>query len=457
MTKSLENKITNAVHSIEPSSEFSEKLWNEIKNTPCQAPSSRRIPRRRWVPAIAIIALAIILIVISPQSVMACFRGLFDFLPGIGLVQKDESTQYLAEPIIVEQDGVTLTIEQVVADGNKTTVSYRIDGLPVGDSNSNTSCFYNNNRLLLSDGTSLLPIGGGVKSDQASNEALIEFMPLPEDVSQATLLASMNSEEFSCSAPQEWEVDFSLGTTKPSDMELLPVVDNPAESTTDSDVHLIFEKTVALEDGYILYGHIEWTDENWENVSVHTQTLSALDAEGKEIPLDQSIEGSHDNEFVFKIASKDFAAPLTLYVQNLWISAHFEDTVAFSFDAGSDPQIGQSWDLNQEVEIEGYKITIQTIRAIQESAEMVQGDPKEGYAIEVGNTKNFDGFIVCEGQGEGSADWSQGMPIDDTSKVFETYYSGGLPYGSVNCSFLNAHFLLSGTWEIEWQPPLAEE
>jgi predicted deacylase len=99
MKKTLENRISEASRSVEPSQNFSEGLWRKIQNSPQPIPAHRRAPRWRWIPATAIeTGLVIALLVVSPQQVWASLRGLFDFLPGIGLVQDDQSTLYLTKP-----------------------------------------------------------------------------------------------------------------------------------------------------------------------------------------------------------------------------------------------------------------------------------------------------------------------------------------------------------------------
>ncbi|MBN2499906.1 MAG: DUF4179 domain-containing protein [Anaerolineales bacterium] len=466
MSESLENKIINAAHLIEPSTEFSEKLWEEIKRTPLQAPAPRRAPHWRWLPVTVVFVLAVILIAVSPQAVLAGLRSLFDFLPGIGLVQNDTSTLYLAEPIVVEQDGLTLTIEQIVADANKTVISYRIDNLPTAGT---PSCCYNDSQLLLPDGTALLPIGGGVSCEQTYTEARVEFMPLPEGVTQAALLANLKFPEAACTALPAWEVEFSLGTTKPTDIEFLPVVDEPTETTggsapessgettaeaAQSDVQFIVDHTVILEDGYLLYGHIEYTDAHWIGVGLNGTSLSGTDAAGKAVPLEPSTESILDNEFVIKVATKDFASPLTLHVQSLWVSAKYENPTTFSFDADADPQVGQSWDLNQEIDLDGNQITVLSVQVVQEPADVAQDTPNKGYGIEFNTaTEYFNGQIICEGQGEATAIWGQSRAIHGTNQLFETYYSDGLPHGLVSCRFWHVHYLSPGTWEFEWQPP----
>ena len=470
MTKSFEDRIENMVQSVEPSSEFSERLWEEIRDTPQNVSRPRKAPAWRWVPATIIIAFAIVLAIVSPEEVLASLRGLFDFLPGVGLIQDDESTLYLAKPVTLEQDGAILTIEQVVSDIDKTTVVYHIDNLPENSEDGPTYCFYSNNRLLLPDGKNLLPIGGGV----SGNEARIEFMPLPEGVTQLTLLAGMNSEEETHSCPKEWRVDFSLGTEKPEGMELLPVVEYtdeaPAaesgaeepdgEASVESAINefqSFVDRAVILQDGYILYGHTDFNNEHWTNASIDLQTLSAQDAEGKQVPLEQVDEGISDNEFIIKVATKDFTAPLTLHVEKLRILGS-HNAPAFSFDAGSDPQIGHNWEINEEVDMDGIKINIQTVEVIQESPDLDQEEVLNGFAVKIQSDPDdfFNSGLACEGD-QGST-WTRGqtMPIDDTTMLLESYYESSLPTGQVTCSFSFAHYMLSVDEDIEWQPPEAE-
>ena len=50
MTKSLENKINDAVHSVEPSHKFTESLWKEMRVATQPAPAPRLTPSWRWLP-----------------------------------------------------------------------------------------------------------------------------------------------------------------------------------------------------------------------------------------------------------------------------------------------------------------------------------------------------------------------------------------------------------------------
>lgn len=471
MTESIENKIFDVVHAVEPSRDFSERLWKRINSSsrPASAPKAHR--RWFWVPAVAVLALALGLVVVTPQAVIAAVRSLIAYLPGIGFVQNEESTLYLPEPISVERDGVSLTIEQVVADTNATVVSYHIDGLPTGTAETSMPCFYDDNRLLLPDGATRLPIGGGVTGSQAR----VEFQPLPDGVTSATLLAAMNFPDPACTAPKEWRVEFTLGTAIP-ETEMMPVIDNldsqptPPIATNDAasvpntlvvenNVQFIIDRIVLLENGYLIHGYGKWTNKDWLNVRMDQSTAYALDADGEKILLEPSDEGSNDNEFAFKVLTKEFKTPLTLNVQNLLIWAHIENSPTFSFDAGDDPQIGQSWDINKELEVAGQKIDILRASVVQETGSSGPGITLKGYAIETNSSADINAFIWCTGTGEKESSGGGGSTreLDNHHKLMEMYYPDGLPYGQITCSFKDMQFLLPGSWQLEWQPPAGEQ
>ena len=150
MNNSVEDKFTRMAQSIEPSAGFSQELWSKMKNQSMKKSSPKRMPRRLWIPAAALLAALLVIVVATPQGVLAAFRSLLSYIPGVGFVQTDDATLYLAEPVTVEQDGYIFTLDQVVADAEKVVVAYHIDGIDKDVS----SCFYDANRMMLPDGKS---------------------------------------------------------------------------------------------------------------------------------------------------------------------------------------------------------------------------------------------------------------------------------------------------------------
>jgi hypothetical protein len=79
-------------------------------------------PSLRWAIVIALIV-ALALLVTSPKAV-AALKKLLGYVPEFGMVEQTASLRILAEPVELHRDSVTLTVEQVVADSEKTIVVY---------------------------------------------------------------------------------------------------------------------------------------------------------------------------------------------------------------------------------------------------------------------------------------------------------------------------------------------
>ncbi|HEX2981813.1 MAG TPA: hypothetical protein VHO48_16250, partial [Anaerolineaceae bacterium] len=91
------------------------------RSTPKPSVFARR-PAWQWA-MLAVLLLAGVAFT-SPRVVSA-FRALLGFLPGVGVVEQSPSALVLAEPVTIERDGFTLTIDQAVSTAEKTVVVYR--------------------------------------------------------------------------------------------------------------------------------------------------------------------------------------------------------------------------------------------------------------------------------------------------------------------------------------------
>ena len=282
----IEEKIRAAAQAVEPRSEFSDALWRQIAEKPARPanryPALQLTNRPLWIAAISVLGVALVIGAFGPQNVAAAFRSLMGYLPGIGFVQNEEGTLYLAKPVTAEQEGVSLIVEQAVADANKVVVAYRIEGLPEVKPGETMVCFYDGNKLRLPDGKTRMPTGGSVIGSQAR----VEFQPLPAGVQRVTLLASQMFPDPACTAPAELKVDLDF-SPKPPEVTLMPVIENvavtpesstpdntPGEATTPSPetsaaedtngIGFVIDRSVELPDGYLIAGHIVWQKAGWE-------------------------------------------------------------------------------------------------------------------------------------------------------------------------------------------------
>ena len=64
------------------------------------------------------------------------------YIPGVGIVEQGAPLRVLAEPVTVEQQGISVTVSKVVADFTRTFISYRVDGIPLAENRVPASVAY---------------------------------------------------------------------------------------------------------------------------------------------------------------------------------------------------------------------------------------------------------------------------------------------------------------------------
>lgn len=109
-----------------------------------QAVALERAPRRREWPrlfsrralslALASLLLAVGLLVVAagPESVLAVVQKALFFVPGFGIKAVDQDTLVNAAPASVEEGKVSFTVEALLSDGQRTVLKYSVGGLPGG-------------------------------------------------------------------------------------------------------------------------------------------------------------------------------------------------------------------------------------------------------------------------------------------------------------------------------------
>jgi len=131
-------------------------------------------------------------------------------------------------------------------------------------------------------------------------------------------------------------------------------------------IRLVLDKTVELEDGYILVGHLEWEDERIQLASTDAH-LFATDAKGNRLPLEivsfdvlsqlaPNFSNSRWETWAYRLAGKDFLPPVTLHLQrvNVMLTSPLSLTIdlqpqGFAFD---EAHSGASYELGS-IPLEG--------------------------------------------------------------------------------------------------------
>jgi hypothetical protein len=160
--------------------------------------------RRRSVSlALALILLAIIaLFAIGPQRVLAQIRSLLAYVPGIGFTEAAEAYM-LPAPVVETRAGVTLQVEQVLAEADRTIVVLNVEGL---DPQEQEQYLYNS-FLRLPDGKAVTQQGFNAELNQTT----LVFGRLPQGVSQVDLVWSDNlARDWSQRPEQAWAIPLAL-------------------------------------------------------------------------------------------------------------------------------------------------------------------------------------------------------------------------------------------------------
>jgi hypothetical protein len=223
---------------------------------------------------------------------------------------------------------------------------------------------------------------------------------------------------------------------------------------------LSITKTIDAGDSYILIGEFYQpaTSDNgtW---SPQPGGLILTDGNGQEIYWDypQDIDLPADDwpniqPWAVKV-TKGFVLPLHIIypVQYIFLDpshARYE----FEFDAGSNPEAGQTWDLNKEIHLAGYTFTLTSISVTPP----LHGAQADGYNFSFispdgklsGVSVDIEGYTPLGGGGGGGGG---GPEVSTTWGVGLTYTD--LPKGRLKIVISNLSlFGETKEWTLEWQP-----
>lgn len=346
------------------------------------------------------------------------------YVPGVGLVENTIGIHMLAEPVAVTQEGVTLTITNLIAYEDRVELVYDVKGIapenhitfadganqaptdfyggmPVGSAPSKEG----NARLQLPDGTLLERDSTGKYPQNAYAMKPVYEASIPDDVTRLTFLLDCIPQARRGVVPENWSVPLELekvpaGTVVGAPViEVQPTADHsvpavteqsgtiptleaaPAEAEAASvptpEITLTLSKIVPLESRVAVYFHLDMEDKDPSLVSIMPVSVYVVDSQGQKIQMIgnftwQPFEHRVGSEFEYTSQTKPADGPLTLVVENavayfapLYVDPQqaMLDDMSFSFDAGANPQYGQTWDINKTFEISGYALEVTSARA----------------------------------------------------------------------------------------------
>jgi hypothetical protein len=471
-------------------SQFLSRASLPLKETKMKSRTLRFSPRLAW--GLALLALlALIVAAFSTPTLVNALRRLLGYVPGVGVVEQTTTLRVLAAPVIITRAGVALTIEQAVAQPDKTVIVYRyvldtasLDRPAPADAGSLPS-FMADPALRLPDGTELKILAGLHEpetlsdAERAAGKSAVryrmEFKPLPATVDHVTLLLPRLVPIAPGAGPEFWEIPLDF---KPSTGAGLPVIEVAATDTqqpaptalvttptpqVDQDVAFVLDNVVPLPDGYIFMGHTQWTlrapvTAMW--YGVHPELVTVTDAGGQDIPWFDYVTPQHDEapgrlSWAVQVQGKDFHWPLTITSTALWgdisLGASKDSPSYFEFDPGPRAQPGQSWTLDKHFLVGGYNTDISSVSMVADPDSagyhyeftMNSADGAVGVAL-----VDLDHFDQMGGGGGGGTLPDPGPFIGTVS-----YADQAPPPGPIHIGIMDVSMVLRGSWQVSWAPP----
>ncbi|HNA90578.1 MAG TPA: hypothetical protein PK989_14785 [Anaerolineales bacterium] len=463
----LEEMLADVSRVSEPDAEFLNSLRNRFiaegqasakMNQETRMRQKTFSPRLVW--ALVVLAIVAIMVLFTRPTVVTALKRLLGYVPNVGIIDQAANVRVLAEPFTVTRENVTVNVEQAVLDNEKIAIVYSYI-LPTGMSIDYGNAAYDERQpyLELPDGRQLSPVLGTQRSTQdcpqCSMRYMIQFEALSADVQEATLfLPSLVAVPLGY-APQDWALHLTFKTADP--LSIAPIVEQvvtpvptiggvetPAQTVETYGITNTLDKVATLPNEYILFGNTAWTDTRINPYGVSALLTSIKDSNGTDIPFEFAAPGISPGAgelrvyWAYKI-ERTFTPPLRLSFEV--VASLPVDGVSFIFDPGPNPQLGQTWDVNQDVTINGKVIHILT--AVQDEPGYLTFTMQSTSGVVFASIAD-PAYPMMGGGGGGG-----GSPEEFVSGFG---YPTSIPEGPLTLIFTKIELFVPGSWVLTWSP-----
>jgi len=359
------------------------------------------------------------------------------------------------------RDGITITVEQAVAEVNRLVIAYKITGLPPDIFSPERSQAVSGEQIeepipeqvRLPDGTYLNFMGGG-NCEGAGDSVTswvacrIIFSPLPEGLYDFTLEIHRLQNASPGELPEDWQIPIHLTPVSSSESSAPSELQEPdlhSQSIEGITLRLLKASQGPAQTAF-QFG-LEWEGQN--NIVHHTAPITLQDDQGRYYILSGGPEPgnySSDNPN-FSTLSSLVTVPLNtselLTFQLDWITMTAMGPTNLPFDPGKDAKPGQEWLLDEKINVGGFDLFFTKARLKKD----LDGSITFEFDIEapdgvvgVGLSSNADSFSTESGYDKGN-----GMLVSRITLPV-------LPVQPITFQVSEVLYKVNGPWEITWQP-----
>jgi len=465
-------------------------LWPNI-SARLERKSQMLTPRTRPFAAV----LVTLLILLALSGVAYALGKTLGYIPGVGLVENSSGIRMLAKPAAVTRDGITVTVTQVMVYEDHVELAYTVNGIAESyDTGSDMCGWYRPNYDFWSDGDAdiRLPDGTVVRRDyagkyQSENKYAtkpVYAVSVPSNVTEMTMLLKCIPFTKLGTTPENWEVPFKLVAIPAGTVVGEPVLDvnatsepvitEPAVSTTVSSspqVTFTLEQVAQTDAGPIFFIRMQVTEPDPALVSFFPRNVYVIDSLGQKIQLMNNTMYSEDPSSVWEFVpvAKPTDGALTLVVADAVMKYAPLNDATFTFNAGENPQYNQTWALNKDFNIAGYKLNVESVHAVNfddfkdnpeiwnpnggpDYPEGSQGfDNGYQFAIKIDPMHKMLG-VQLDIQSD-SCGMSEVRPLSPSPLIYyTTLCRNGYPKGNVDVILRGISLLTENVGQVVWSP-----
>jgi len=217
-------------------------------------------------------------------------------------------------------------------------------------------------------------------------------------------------------------------------------------------IALSVDSFVPMDDGYLLIGSLQWSANDYPAYGVRPISqmhyMNVVDSNGQAVPWQEIYENvkpqneEYRSYWAIKVLSKNFAPPLAIIMNAADVQIQ---PVIFQFDVGAAPQAGQSWDVNQDIQIANSLVHLVKANLISSDGNLNFQVDIQVDADTIGDLHINTSLNQCMGGGGG-------YPIErlSTLQIFVPMCRPDLPTDIVEMQVTGA--VLWGHWQVNWQP-----
>ena len=368
---------------------------------------------------------------------------------------------------IEEKKGITITVEQVVAEADRLVIAYKISGMPpniFGPERAEKLSAEQNTEdpfmvdVRIPDGTLLKLAKGG--TCQGSSDLVTSWLscrlvrsPLPDGVNRFTLEIHRLPNALPGELPEDWLIPINLTPVTSSQSASSLQKPNLSSQSVNGITLRLIKVDQSLGQTAFQLG-VDWQGAN--RMVGHTAPVTLQDAQSRYYILTGGPDGgsySMDKTNFATLPSLvttpvDGSSPLTFRVD--WISMSVSPRSAdnsaaiLKFDPGKTARVGQEWSLDQNFQAGEFNLhfTKARLKAAQEGGFTLEFDIQTPLAI---TRVNLFPKEATSSSNEGGYDKSRGVMVSRVTLPT-------LPTQPVELYVSEIIYKVNGPWEITWQP-----